>query len=97
MFGAKVRSVMLGLFFVLFLAAISNVYIFKHAYGNLSVSFTLDNDKVLKNYSLFYTILPLVTVMLIAAVYVVIVRFKKTLFLKIALFSIVLAEAALGG
>ena len=97
MFGAKVRSVMPGLFFVLFLAAISNVYIFKHAYGNLSVSFTLDNDKVLKNYSLFYTILPLVAVMLIAAVYVVIVRFKKTLFLKIALFSIVLAEAALGG
>lgn len=96
MFGTKVRQVMPGLFFVLFACALANAYIFKYAYGNLSVSFTLENEKVLKNYSAFFSLLPFAVFLAALAIYVAFLKTKKTAVINVCIFSVLIAETALG-
>lgn len=96
MFGEKVKRVLPGLFFILLACALANVYIFKYAYGNLSVGFTLENDKVLKNFSSFFVFLPLLVPAAAFAVYVLASKMKKISILNVCIFSIVLAEVAFG-
>lgn len=96
MFGEKVKNVLPCLFFVLFICVLSNVYIFKYNYGNLSVNFTLENDKVLKNYSVFFMLFPLIIFIMALSIYLFSMKKNKMIILQICLFSMILAETGLG-
>lgn len=96
MFGERVKKVLPGLFFILFVCALANVYLFKYTYGNLSVSFTLENDKVLKNYSLFFMFLPLLVAVVALLLYFIAAKKRRIPILNICILSIVIAETGLG-
>ena len=96
MFGERVKKVLPCLFFVLLVCVLANVYIFEYSYGNLSVSFTLENDKVLKNYSAFFMLLPLAVAAAAFFVYLLALKNRKTVILKVCIFSVLLAEAGFG-
>lgn len=60
MFGEKTKKVEPLIFFVLLIMAIANVFIFKYDYGVLGITFEIEHINVLRDYSLFYSLLPLV-------------------------------------
>ena len=96
MFGSKLRSVISPLFFIIFIFVLSNVYIFKYTYGNLNVSFTFDDERVLKKFGLFYTILPIIFLGLGASIFGCFTKLKKIHLLSLVVFSVCLAEAGIG-
>ena len=96
MFGEKVRFTLSAVLFTLTLCALTNVFLFPVPYGNLSVSFTLDDEKVLKHFPLLFAFLPLVIVLFSLALYYLCVRFKKTSILVSLIFSVAAAEAFFG-
>lgn len=97
MFGSKVKQILPAVFFIMFISVLTNVYVFKYAYGNLSVSFTLENEKVLKNYSFFFLVLPLCVTCLSFLIYFISLKLKKNTILNVCIFSLLLAEIAFGG
>ena len=96
MFGEKVKRVLPLIFFVLLVCSIANVYIFKYPYGNLSMGFTLENDKVLKNFSPFFVFLPLLVPAVALAIFTLTSKKQKFSILNILVFSVILAETAFG-
>lgn len=96
MFGKKVRRIMQPLFFVAFIFALLNVYVFKYAYGNMSVSFTLDDEKVLKQSGIFFSVLPIFTLCVLGLLFTVILHFKKQNLLIVVLFSLCVSEFGIG-
>ena len=92
MFGDKVRLVLPLVIFTMFLCALTNVFIFKVPYGNLSVSFTLENEKVLKNFSPLFLFLPLLVIFASIAVFLLLGKKKSSVLCGIVV-SIAFAEA----
>ena len=59
MFGTKVQKIISPLFVFIFFLALLNVYVFTYRYGTFTIFFQLDESKNLKNYSPFFSVLPL--------------------------------------
>jgi len=92
MFGEKVRKVMPGLFFVLAVCALANVYVFKENYGTINIFFRLENPGVMSHGPLYIvgvTLFVLVPVM----IYAVCARFNKVNVLSLVLCAVLLGEA----
>ena len=62
LFGPQVKKIVPPLFFMILVASILNVFVFKYDYGTMNISFQLDRTGVLRNYSFFFSILPLFAV-----------------------------------
>lgn len=96
MFGDKVRRVTPLLFFAVFVCALANVYVFKHSYGNMNVSFTLDDGNVLKKNGFFLFVMPIFALGLALACLFAFHKFRKLSVLSFIVFSVCLAEGGLG-
>ena len=94
MFGAneKVRSVMPAFFFVLAICALANAFLFKYDYGNFDIFFKLDNSDLLKNYSMFYVLLPVLFGFAVVSLIVLLDKFKRYNFLSIFAVAIVSSQ-----
>ena len=96
MFGKKVRFFLSLLLFVLFVSALANVYFFSYEYGNISQTFAFENDGIFRNKGIFYTLMPLLVMVLCAFVFFL---FEKKKIREIAVSILVIvcvAEGALG-
>lgn len=96
MFDCKVRKILPSAFFILLFAVLANVFIFKYDYGNLSITFTLEDDKVLDNSSPFFSIIPFVVLSLPIFVLYAANKFNKKQVLSFFVFSILIGETFLG-
>lgn len=96
MFGSKVRRVIPSFFFIVFVAVLANVFLFKYPYGNLNVSFTLDDERVLKSFTGFFTILPFLSLIFAVGILVFFARIKKMSILYLIILSVCFAEAGVG-
>ncbi len=95
MFGKKVRCILPLVIFALFLCALANAFIFKAAYGNLSVSFTLEDEKVLKRLSPLFVFLPALVLFASVALFLFLGKRKSSILTGLVA-SIALAEAVFG-
>lgn len=91
MFGKKVRAVLPVVLFTLFLSALTNVFLFPVPYGNLSVSFTLDNEKMLRHFPMLFALLPVLVVCAAVTLYFVFAKYRKTSVLTGIVFSVAIA------
>lgn len=96
MFGDRVRRILPAVFFVLLVCMLANVYVFEFPYGNMSVNFTLDDERVLKNASLFFSLVPILLLFLAALIFLAFARIKKLWILTLAVFSVCLAQSGIG-
>lgn len=96
LFGIKVKKVISYLYTIFFLLALLNVYVFKYDYGNFSVYFQLDDTKCLKNYSLFFTLLPIIAFAVVFAVLKFSKKFNFEKYIISFLFILCIAETSLG-
>ena len=87
MFGKKVKVFEPVLFFVLFVTALLNVFVFSADYGNFDVNFALEEPDVLKA-SVIFKIIPFFAAVLLFAVYYICVKFKKEFILTFLLIVI---------
>ena len=95
MFGKKVKVFEPVLFFVLFVTALLNVFVFSADYGNFDVNFALEEPDVLKA-SVIFKIIPFFAAVLLFAVYYICVKFKKEFILTFLLIAICISEFAIG-
>lgn len=79
------------------MCALLNVKVFAFDYGMMDVYFKLDDAKCLKNYSAFYTVLPLVAAAVAAAVLFALHRFKVLHHLGLLAMAVCAAEAVYAG
>ncbi|MBP5251805.1 MAG: YidC/Oxa1 family membrane protein insertase [Treponema sp.] len=96
MFSKKVKYFLSMAFFILFVSALSNVYLFSFDYGNISQTFAFESAEVLNCRGLFYVIPPLLVV---AASFVLFLLLKNSKVRSIVfslLCSVCLAETAVG-
>lgn len=77
MFGKKVQRVLTPLFFIMALCAVCNAFIFKYNYGAISVFFSINDTNKIRDYSLFFTVLPIVTGVVFFILYLFASRFQK--------------------
>lgn len=94
MFSGKVRKAMPPVFFVAFVCALLNAYVFKHNYGNLNATFMLDNPDVLKRGGMFLSLVPFAATVLVLSIYILCRRLGTVRFLYSAVFSVCLAATA---
>lgn len=92
----KIRMILSPAAVILFLTALCNVYIFKYNYGTFSIFFRLDDVKSIKDYSPFYTILPLVTFIFLIFIITLAIRFHYKKIVTSLLVIVCLAEFAMG-
>lgn len=84
MFNSRVKSTMSLVFFVMAICAITNVYVFKHEYGMITVFFGLQDKGCLKINSLSNTLGSAITFLITVLLYIICSKHKK----QYALFSI---------
>lgn len=95
MFGRTVKKIEPILFFVLFIASLLNVFVFKADYGTVDTTFSLESQKVLECSKLF-KILPLGLTLFVASLYLILLKFKKNYIATFAALAISVAELVLG-
>lgn len=95
MFGRTVKKIEPILFFVLFIASLLNVFVFKADYGTVDTTFSLESQKVLECSKLF-KILPLGLTLFVASLYLILLKFKKNYIAAFAALAISVAELVLG-
>ena len=95
MFGPKVKKYESMIFFVCFILALANVYIFKANYGNLNFLFYIPDVNLLNMNKKIYLISILVFVF-IRAIYLFVKKFKKENILSTLLIGFCLALTVLG-
>lgn len=95
MFGPKIRKGLAAFFFIAFICALCNAFLFNHPYGEIENTFVLNHPEVLNNIGPFYSILPLVPVLLSAGILILLKKFHKTHFLKLILGAVCIAEIGL--
>lgn len=96
MFGKKVRFWITALFFAILIAVISNIFVFKFNYGNISQTFAFESAIILENHNILFLLIP--ALIFIAAI-LLFPLFKNSKIRNAAstfIFSICIAEAALG-
>ena len=95
MFGLKVKKYESMAFFVCFILALANVYIFKPNYGNLNFLFELDNKNHLEMSKMVY-LFSILLFLAVCAIYFVVKKFKKENILSTVLVAFCLALTVLG-
>lgn len=98
MFGAneKVRSAMPAIFFVLAICALANAFLFKHDYGTINIFCQFDNAEVLKSSSIFFSVVPLLFMVLCLAFLFACIKFKKLSAATFVLVSLFAAQIFMG-
>ncbi|WP_298533301.1 membrane protein insertase YidC [uncultured Treponema sp.] len=94
MFGEKLKKLLPFVFFNIFIIALLNVFLFKYNYGNINIAFELERTGVLRNFKIFFTIIPLIVFLLMFLLSYLLVD-KKSI-LHILAFSLCLAEVSYG-
>lgn len=95
MFGSKSKKSFPIIFLVLFICALSNVYLFSPNYGNLSVAFRLDNKSCL-NMGNKIILLSTFVIFIVISIFIVIKYFKLQTILSVLLLSVCIAELCFG-
>lgn len=95
MFGEKVKKWESAIFFVVFLTALANVFIFKSDYGTFDVLFRLENSKCLVP-SKIHALLPLLLVILLSVIFIVLQRFRKLNIAAVVIFAVCTAQMIVG-
>lgn len=96
MFGEKIKKAMPVVFFLLFVTAIFNIFVFKPSYGKLNYFFTLEDATVLNFYPMLFVLLPVVVLIAAVILYQTLARYNKTSILTLLLVSLCVGELALG-
>ncbi|MCR5125890.1 MAG: YidC/Oxa1 family membrane protein insertase [Treponema sp.] len=96
MFSRRVKFFMSLAFFVLFICAVSNVYIFKYDYGNLSQTFAFESPEVFNHNGAFFVILPILVAFAAAVIFVFLKNEKTRSAIFTVLLSVCVAESAIG-
>ncbi len=91
MFDEKVKKIMPGLFFVLAVCALANVYIFKESYGTINIFFRLENQGTL-SHSPLYVVGVTLFILVPVLIYAVCERFKKINILYLVLCAVIAGE-----
>ena len=96
MFGNYTKKILPAIFFILFICVLFNVYVFKCNYGNLNISFTLENEKVLKQINSFNFLMTILIFLSTIIVYYLCAKYKKVSFLCYVLSCFIIASSLLG-
>ncbi len=96
LFGERTKRALDLVFPFLLFAAILNAYVFKSNYGNFSVFFRLDNEYLLKNYSVFFTLVPVIAAAAIIALLILCGRLGLKKYARAAASCLCLAALMLG-
>ncbi len=97
LFGRKLRSVLALLFPFLFLAALANAYVFKQRYGLMSVFFKLNDASGLKDYSPFFSLLPLLAYVVACVLVYALLRHRRGAgYLSLVMLAFCIAELVTG-
>lgn len=92
MFGERVKQVLQYLMSTLFIAALLNVYVFGYNYGLLDEFFVLGDSDVLRNYSAYFMITPIVAFIAIIAIFAIARRFRFQRYIATLLFALCFAQ-----
>ena len=96
MFSRRTKLFISIIFFVLFICALSNVYIFDYEYGNISQTFAFESVEVFEHKGNYYIILPLIVFALSIYLFFLLRNKKIKSIIVPILCSICIAETALG-
>lgn len=91
MFGNNVKKIEPALFFVLFMTALSNVFIFKTNLGTFDISFTLEDISVLKS-SAALKIIPIIISVVIFLIYFYLDKSKKIFIASFLMIAVCCSE-----
>ena len=94
MFGNKVKKIEPVLFFVLFLTAVINVFVFSPDYGNFDVNFALEDPEVLEA-SFLFKINPLLVSVFFVIVFFLLKKIRKQFILSVLIIAICCSEVVL--
>ena len=97
LFGNKVKTILPLFLLSIFICALFNVYVFKHDYGTLDISFTLEKPSVLKQIDILFIVLPLEILIFLWIIYFILLRFNKQVVACLLIFSLCIGEMCLGG
>ena len=93
MFGNKTKSVLSLLSFLILALSLANAFLFKYNYGLIDIFFNIKKDSMLKDYSLFFTVVPFVFFISLLVLWEIL---RKKAFLKFfATISLILCIAQL--
>ncbi len=81
MFGNKVKKTLPVLSFLVLVMALLNAFIFKYDYGIIDIVFNIEHAEILTNYSVFYSIIPLILFIVLSFALYFIYRKKLSKFL----------------
>ena len=96
MFGEKVKASMSEIFFVIFITAIFNAFIFKSNYGKLNTFFRFINTFDLANFPVSYFTLPFLVLVIGLIIYKIFTSIKQNSILSTILLAVCVAELSLG-
>lgn len=96
MFGEKVRKTLSALFFIFLICSLSNTFIFNHPYGEIENTFILNHPEVLSNFGPFYSVLPLLSIVLAILILHFSKKYNKLKYVNFMLIVIFIAELSTG-
>lgn len=96
MFGEKVKTSISEIFFVIFITAIFNAFLFKSNYGKLNTFFRFINTFDLANFPVSYFILPFIVLFISLILYKLLTSVKQNSILSTILLAVCVAEIVLG-
>lgn len=96
MFGQKVRASMTSIFFVVFITAIFNAFVFKPDVSKINAFFRFTDTFELAHFPLSYFVLPILVFAGSIVLYYLFTKLSSKSILPTILFSICLAELSLG-
>lgn len=96
MFGDRVKQALSEIFFVTFIIALFNSFVFKSNYGKLNTFFRFINTFELANFPVSYFFLPFVVLIVALVLYKVLLSFNKHSILSTVLLAVCAAELSLG-
>ena len=94
MFDEKVKKIETVLFFIAFITALANAFLFKINISNISITLSFLDMSVIKNVNIINKVCPFIFTMLLFALFVIILCKNKVSFAK--LFCVALCFAELG-
>lgn len=96
MFGKQVKASISEIFFVIFITAIFNAFVFKSNYGKLNTFFRFINTFDLANFPVSYFILPFIVLIISLILYKIFTSIKQNSILSTILLAVCVAELSLG-
>ncbi len=96
LFGSRLKKYLSFYMFVMTACALANVYLFKYNYGSITQTFNLDNINVMRDYSTFYSVMPLLFMAGMIAVILLLRKFNKQFIAVYVMVAICCAEVYIG-